>query len=155
MSPLTPALVQDLAHNDVLVAHVIDPLIPSESAKTLEYCWDTRRKTDDVPKTTTGLMECMDWHAGVSYGPRLWLCTVILSTGLKSCMLPCRHGMEPNITLIWFVQPQWFQKMGAFARRENIPVFVEWCETAFKLFGEITYQLMYHHTPAASCGLGT
>ncbi len=44
--------------------------------------------------------------------------------------------MEANITLIWFVQPQWFQKMGAFARRENIPVFVEWCETAFKLFGE-------------------
>ena len=44
--------------------------------------------------------------------------------------------MEPNITLIWFVHPQWFQKMGAFSRRENLPVFVEWCETAFKLFGE-------------------
>ena len=44
--------------------------------------------------------------------------------------------MEPNITLIWFVQPQWFQKMGAFGRRENIPIFVEWCETAFKLFGK-------------------
>lgn len=43
--------------------------------------------------------------------------------------------MEPNVTLIWFVQPQWFQKMGAFGRRENIPVFVEYCETAFKLFG--------------------
>ena len=48
----------------------------------------------------------------------------------------CRHNMEPNITLIWFVHPQWFQKMGAFSRRENLPVFVEWCETAFKLFGE-------------------
>ena len=48
--------------------------------------------------------------------------------------------MEPNITLIWFVQPQWFQRMGAFARRENIPVFVEWCETAFKLFGESPQQ---------------
>jgi beta-glucosidase/6-phospho-beta-glucosidase/beta-galactosidase len=47
--------------------------------------------------------------------------------------------MEPNITLIWFVHPQWFQKMGAFARRENIPVFIEWCETAFKLFGESTH----------------
>ena len=43
--------------------------------------------------------------------------------------------MEPNITLIWFVHPQWFQKMGAFSRRENLPVFVEWCEIAFKLFG--------------------
>lgn len=51
--------------------------------------------------------------------------------------------MEPNITLIWFVQPQWFQKMGAFARRENIPVFVEWCETAFKLFGENRCQHLY------------
>ena len=52
----------------------------------------------------------------------------------------CSHGMEPNITLMWFVQPQWFQKMGAFARRENIPVFVDWCETAFKLFGESSQQ---------------
>lgn len=54
--------------------------------------------------------------------------------------------MEPNITLIWFVQPQWFQKMGAFARRENIPVFVDWCETAFKLFGESSTELSSRHT---------
>ena len=57
--------------------------------------------------------------------------------------------MEPNITLIWFVQPQWFQKMGAFARRENIPVFVEWCETAFKLFGETPPEHTY-----LTCRLG-
>ncbi|CAL5224317.1 g6984 [Coccomyxa viridis] len=65
-----------------------------------------------------------------------------------------KHGMEPNITLIWFVQPQWFQKMGAFARRENIPVFVEWCETAFKLFGKRAKLWTTFNEPgvAAICG---
>ena len=47
-----------------------------------------------------------------------------------------RNGMEPHVTFIWFVHPQWFQELGAFAKEENIPIFVDWCETAFKLFGE-------------------
>jgi beta-glucosidase/6-phospho-beta-glucosidase/beta-galactosidase len=46
-----------------------------------------------------------------------------------------RHGMEPHVTLIWFVHPQWFQELGAFSKEENIPIFVDWCKTAFKLFG--------------------
>ncbi len=45
--------------------------------------------------------------------------------------------MEAHVTLQWFVHPQWFQELGAFANEENIPIFVDWCETAFKLFGEV------------------
>ena len=40
------------------------------------------------------------------------------------------------MTLHWFVHPLWFQEMGAFTREENIPVFVEWAQLAFELFGE-------------------
>ena len=47
-----------------------------------------------------------------------------------------RLGIEPNVTLHWFVHPQWFQEMGAFTKFENIEVFVDWAVTAFKLFGE-------------------
>jgi beta-glucosidase len=43
--------------------------------------------------------------------------------------------MEPNVTLHWFVHPNWFQEMGGFTREENIEVFVDWCRTAFSLFG--------------------
>lgn len=48
-----------------------------------------------------------------------------------------RQGMEPHVTLIWFVHPQWFQELGAFAKDENIDIFVDWCETCFKLFGAL------------------
>ena len=43
--------------------------------------------------------------------------------------------MEPNMTLHWFVHPQWFSDMGAFKREENIPVFVDFAKKAFELFG--------------------
>ena len=43
--------------------------------------------------------------------------------------------MEANVTLHWFVHPLWFLQLGAFTKEENIPVFVEWAQLAFKLFG--------------------
>ena len=43
--------------------------------------------------------------------------------------------MEPNVTLHWFVHPQWFQEMGAFSKEANIAVWVEWAQEAFRLFG--------------------
>ena len=46
--------------------------------------------------------------------------------------------MEPHVTIIWFVLPQWFQEMGAFLKEENIALAVDWAETAFKLFGELS-----------------
>lgn len=64
------------------------------------------------------------------------------------------------MTLIWFVHPQWFQDLGAFSKEENIPVFVDWCETAFKLFGKdpppsdvlSTFRNACHHTSFVSYG---
>ena len=49
--------------------------------------------------------------------------------------LVCRAGMTPNVTLHWFAHPQWFHELGEFQKEENISLFVEWAETAFKLFG--------------------
>ena len=46
--------------------------------------------------------------------------------------------MEPHVTIIWFVLPQWFQEMGAFLKEENIALAVDWAETAFKLFGDLS-----------------
>lgn len=43
--------------------------------------------------------------------------------------------MEPNVTLHWFVHPQWFEDLGGFTKEANIEIFVEWCRTAFSLFG--------------------
>lgn len=52
-------------------------------------------------------------------------------------MLDCmeEYGIEPNATLHHFVHPEWFQELGAFEKEENIPIFVRWCVTAYKLFG--------------------
>ena len=52
--------------------------------------------------------------------------------------LVCRAGMTPNVTLHWFAHPQWFHELGEFQKEENIPLFVDWAETAFKLFGTPT-----------------
>ena len=49
--------------------------------------------------------------------------------------LVCRAGMSPNVTLHWFAHPQWFHELGEFQNEENIPIFANWAETAFKLFG--------------------
>ena len=43
--------------------------------------------------------------------------------------------MEPNVTLHWFVHPNWFQELGGFTKAENVDIFVEWCRSAFSLFG--------------------
>ncbi len=55
-------------------------------------------------------------------------------------MLPCRRGMEANVTLFWFVLPKWFMDMGAFEKEENIEEFVEWGRLAFELFGALVWR---------------
>jgi len=46
-----------------------------------------------------------------------------------------RQGIEPNMTLHWFVHPRWFDEIGGFTKFENIDVYVEWAKKAFELFG--------------------
>lgn len=41
-------------------------------------------------------------------------------------------GMEPLATLHHFVHPQWFEKLGAFEREENIALFLDWTRLAFQ-----------------------
>ena len=40
--------------------------------------------------------------------------------------------MEPLATLHHFVHPQWFEKLGAFEREENISLFLAWTRLAFQ-----------------------
>ena len=47
----------------------------------------------------------------------------------------CRHDMEPNVTLHWFVHPRWFDELGGWIKSENVRYYVEWAELAFKHFG--------------------
>ena len=54
---------------------------------------------------------------------------------VSMCSVLYRAGMTPNVTLHWFAHPQWFQDLGEFQKEENIPLFVNWAETAFALFG--------------------
>ena len=44
--------------------------------------------------------------------------------------------LEPFVTLHHFVHPLWFEKLGGFKKDENIPLFVEYSEAAFREFGK-------------------
>lgn len=46
-----------------------------------------------------------------------------------------RLGLVPNATLHHFVHPDWFEALGGFTNEANIPMFVEWARTAYRLFG--------------------
>lgn len=67
------------------------------------------------------------------------------------------------MTLHWFVHPLWFQEMGAFTKEENISVYVEWAQLAFKLFGEDhgAYSIIYQewrirlNLSSGKCGADT
>lgn len=65
-----------------------------------------------------------------------------------------RNGIEAAMTLHWFVHPRWFDLLGGFTKAENIPVYVEWAETAFKLFGKRAKLWATFNEPgvAAMCG---
>ena len=43
-------------------------------------------------------------------------------------------GITPMVTLHHFVHPQWFEKLGAFEKEENIYYFVRFCELVFTEF---------------------
>lgn len=45
------------------------------------------------------------------------------------------YGMVPMCTLHHFTHPLWFEKKGGFLNSANIPVFLKYVETMFKLYG--------------------
>ncbi len=73
------------------------------------------------------------------------------AAGVTASSLRGRQGMEPNVTLHWFVHPNWFQEMGGFTREENIEVFVDWCRTAFSLFGAPSLPRMSSDSLGRAC----
>jgi beta-glucosidase len=44
-------------------------------------------------------------------------------------------GIKPMITLHHFTDPLWFVEAGGFEKRENLPIFVGFCERVFKEYG--------------------
>ena len=44
------------------------------------------------------------------------------------------HGIEPLITLHHFTHPDWFERLGAFEKEENIAYFVRFAELVFARF---------------------
>lgn len=64
------------------------------------------------------------------------------------------QGMEPNVTLHWFVHPAWFEHIGAFLKEQNIPIFVDWAKFAFSEFRAYSKLWVTFNEPAVSslCG---
>ncbi len=46
-------------------------------------------------------------------------------------------GIEVLVTLHHFSHPQWFEDLGAFAKKENIPIFLKYVEYAVKQLGDL------------------
>lgn len=51
-----------------------------------------------------------------------------------------QQGIEPMVTLHHFTNPVWFEKLGAFQKKKNIPYFVRFAE---KVFDELQDQVTY------------
>lgn len=47
-----------------------------------------------------------------------------------------KYKIVPNATLHHFVHPAWFEDIGGFTKEANVPIFVEWARTAYRLFGK-------------------
>ncbi len=45
---------------------------------------------------------------------------------------PHRNGMEPLATLHHFVHPEWYERLGAFEKEENLGLFLAWVRLAFE-----------------------
>lgn len=61
-----------------------------------------------------------------------YACVRKLTGILISAVHMCRHKLEPMVTLHHFVHPNWFERLGGFTKEANIPIFVEFAQTAFR-----------------------
>ena len=51
------------------------------------------------------------------------------------------------LTLHHFTNPMWFERLGAFARRENIPLFLRFVEKAVECFGDLVSEYITINEP--------
>ena len=57
---------------------------------------------------------------------------VVLSHYSKMIDKLIENNITPVLTLHHFTHPLWFDKLGAFEKEENIPIFVSFCKRVFK-----------------------
>ena len=54
-----------------------------------------------------------------------------------------KAGIEPVATLHHFVHPKWFEDMGGFLEKDNLPLFVNFCETVAVSYTHLTLPTIY------------
>lgn len=69
-------------------------------------------------------------------------------------MLVCRHGIEVNVTLHWFVHPLWFHELGGFTKESNIKFFTNWAKIAYEAFGKHLLETACTWNPNVPMSLG-
>ncbi|MCF7797930.1 MAG: family 1 glycosylhydrolase [Lentisphaeria bacterium] len=63
------------------------------------------------------------------------------------CEMLRSAGIQPVVTLHHLAAPLWFEALGGFERRENIPVFVEFAERVFEKLSPFVSRWITFHEP--------
>ncbi len=58
------------------------------------------------------------------------------------------QGMEPVVTLHHFVHPQWFEKLGAFEKTDNLPHFMRFVDLAAREYGSLVHMWLTFNEPS-------
>lgn len=65
-------------------------------------------------------------------GLRQLICVPASASFFQRNFRRCRLGITPLATLHHFVHPMWFEKLGAFEKEANIPLYLSWVQLAYK-----------------------
>lgn len=57
------------------------------------------------------------------------------------------RGIRPLLTLHHFTNPMWFERMGAFARFENVPLFLRFVERTVRALGDLVSEYITINEP--------
>lgn len=57
------------------------------------------------------------------------------------------RGIRPLLTLHHFTNPMWFERMGAFEREENIPLFLRFAEHTVRALGDLVSEYITINEP--------
>lgn len=57
------------------------------------------------------------------------------------------RGIRPQLTLHHFTNPMWFERMGAFTRLENVPLFLRFVEHTIRALGDLISEYITTNEP--------
>lgn len=57
------------------------------------------------------------------------------------------RGIRPQLTLHHFTNPMWFERMGAFTRLENVPLFLRFVEHTVRALGDLISEYITTNEP--------